>query len=153
MKLFIFLSALMFMTFSESVPVVSQPLRPTTPAPVSGKLVERYIDDITRTLSIDHENALSLIKKQQDISISKKKKIDILNNEFQNLKSQLTNITATYNEYNNQRNGALKDYNAFMVNFKKVESLIMKNKIDYENEINFLKSIKNYIKKVQTAKC
>ena len=153
MKLFLFLSSLMFMTFCEGLPVAVAPPSTTTPPAVSGKLVEKYIDDIARSISIEHENALKLVKNQQVISLGKKQKLDVLSGEFQSLSAKLSNITATYNEYKNQRNTALVDYNRFMANFKKVEVLIKKSKTDYENEMRFLDDIKAYIRSVQSVKC
>ena len=153
MKLFLFLSSLMFMTFCEGLPVAVAPPSTTTPPAVSGKLVEKYIDDIARSISIEHENALKLVKNQQDISLGKKQKLDVLTGEFQSLSAKLSNITATYNEYKNQRNTALVDYDKFMENFKKVEVLIKKSKTDYENEMRFLNDIKAYIRRVQSVKC
>lgn len=153
MKLFLFLSSLMFMTFCEGLPVAVAPPSTTTPPAVSGKLVEKYIDDIARSISIEHENALKLVKNQQVISLGKKQKLDVLSGEFQSLSAKLSNITATYNEYKNQRNTALVDYNRFMANFKKVEVLIKKSKTDYENEMRFLDDIKAYIRRVQSVKC
>jgi hypothetical protein len=143
----------MFMTFCEGLPVAVAPPSTTTPPAVSGKLVEKYIDDIARSISIEHENALKLVKNQQDISLGKKQKLDVLTGEFQSLSAKLSNITATYNEYKNQRNTALVDYDKFMENFKKVEVLIKKSKTDYENEMRFLNDIKAYIRRVQSVKC
>jgi len=143
----------MFMTFCEGLPVAVAPPSTTTPPAVSGKLVEKYIDDIARSISIEHENALKLVKNQQVISLGKKQKLDVLSGEFQSLSAKLSNITATYNEYKNQRNTALVDYNRFMANFKKVEVLIKKSKTDYENEMRFLDDIKAYIRRVQSVKC
>jgi len=143
----------MFMTFCEGLPVAVAPPSTTTPPAVSGKLVEKYIDDIARSISIEHENALKLVKNQQVISLGKKQKLDVLSGEFQSLSAKLSNITATYNEYKNQRNTALVDYNRFMENFKKVEVLIKKSKTDYENEMRFLNDIKAYIRRVQSVKC
>jgi len=141
------------MTFCEGLPVAVAPPSTTTPPAVSGKLVEKYIDDIARSISIEHENALKLVKNQQVISLGKKQKLDVLSGEFQSLSAKLSNITATYNEYKNQRNTALVDYNRFMENFKKVEVLIKKSKTDYENEMRFLNDIKAYIRRVQSVKC
>jgi hypothetical protein len=40
-----------------------------------------------------------------------------------------------------------------MEDFKQVQDLINKNKIDYESEMKFLEEIKGYIKKVKNSKC
>lgn len=153
MKLFFFLSSLMFMTFCEGLPVAVAPPSTTTPPAVSGKLVEKYIDDIARSISVEHENALKLVKNQQVISLGKKQKLDVLTGEFQSLSAKLSNITATYNEYRDERNTALNDYSRFMARFKKVELMINKSKTDYENEMRFLNDIKSYIKRVQGVRC
>ena len=157
MKIQLFLSTLLFLTFCEGVPValaVAPTTPSTTPAPVvSGKLVEKYIDDISHSLKLDHDKALKLVKQQENISISKKQKVDLLNKEFQSLSAKLSNITQTYNIYRKERNVALSDYDSFMQNFKKVEAIIIKNKTDYENEMKFLMSIKDYIRKAQKSKC
>lgn len=145
MKIFLFLSSVLFISFCEGLPV--------SPVPVSGKKVERFIDEIGKTLTVEHENALKLVKSQQSISLIKKQKLDLLSSEFNSLRIKLNNITETYNQYQKERNSALSDYNVFNSNFKRVEKLINKNKIDYENEIKFLNEIKSYIKKVNNSKC
>jgi len=149
MKLFLFLSSLLFVSFCESIPITNV----SAPIPVSSKKVEVFIDQIGKSLTVEHENALNLVKSQQSISLLKKQKLDILTNEFNTLSQRLTNITETYTQYKKQRNSALNDYELFMVNFKKVENLINKNKIDYETEMNFLIEIKAYIKKVKNSNC
>jgi hypothetical protein len=149
MKLFLFLSSLLFVSLCESIPIKNV----SVPIPVSSKKVEVFIDQIGKSLTIEHENALKLVKNQKTISLLKKQKLDILTNEFNTLSQKLTNITETYTQYKKERNTALNDYDLFMVNFKKVEILINKNKIDYETEMKFLNDIKTYIKKVQKSNC
>jgi hypothetical protein len=136
-------------SFCESIPITNV----STTIPVSSKKVEVFIDQIGKSLTVEHENALKLVKSQQSISLLKKQKLDILTNEFNTLSQRLTNITETYTQYKKQRNTALNDYELFMVNFKKVENLINKNKIDYETEMKFLNEIKAYIKKVKNSNC
>lgn len=161
MKTFLFLSSLMFVAFCEGIPtsakLVSGKMATTpvaTPVPVvSSKKVEVYIDDIAKSLTLEHENALALVRSQQNLSLSKKRKVDILNSEFRTLSERLTNITETYTQYKKERNSALTDYDTFMTNFKRVQDLITKNRIDYESEMKFLKEIKAYIKKVQSSPC
>lgn len=148
MKFFLFLSSVLFISFCESLPVSSVPS-----VPVSGKKVERFIDEIGKTLTVEHQNALKLVKSQQAISLIKKQKLDLLSSEFNSLRIKLNNITETYNQYQKERNSALSDYSVFNNNFQKVQKLIDKNKIDYENEIRFLNEIKSYIKKVNNSKC
>jgi hypothetical protein len=150
----------MFVAFCEGLPtsakVVSGKTTITpgaTPVPVSSKKVEVYIDDIAKSLTLEHENALALVRSQQNLSLSKKRKVDILNSEFRTLSERLTNITETYTQYKKERNSALTDYDTFMTNFKRVQDLITKNRIDYESEMKFLKEIKAYIKKVQSSPC
>lgn len=149
MKLFLFLSSILFVSFCESIPIKNGSI----PIPVSSKKVEVFIDQIGKSLTLEHENALKLVKSQQSISLLKKRKLDILTNEFNTLSQRLTNITETYTKYKKQRNTALNDYELFMVNFKKVENLINKNKIDYDTEMKFLNDIKAYIKKVKNSNC
>ena len=160
MKTFLFLSSLMFVAFCEGLPTSAKlvsgktTITPgTTPVPVSSKKVEVYIDDIARSLTLEHENALALVRSQQNLSLSKKRKVDILNSEFRTLSERLTNITETYTQYKKERNSALTDYDTFMTNFKRVQDRITKNRIDYESEMKFLKEIKAYIKKVQSSPC
>lgn len=161
MKWYLILSAIMFVSFTEGIPMTEAKLLAgkTTPPPVSkpvplsSKKVETYIDDIGKSLTLEHENALKLVKTQQTISITKKQKLDILNREFQELSNKLNNITETYTQYKKERNSALSDYDTFMINFKKVQDLIKKNDLDYENEMNFLNEIKAYIKKVKSSPC
>lgn len=160
MKTFLFLSSLMFVAFCEGLPTSAKlvsgktAITPgTTPVPVSSKKVEVYIDDIAKSLTLEHENALALVRSQQNLSLSKKRKVDILNSEFRTLSERLTNITETYTQYKKERNSALTDYDTFMTNFKRVQDLITKNRIDYESEMKFLREIKAYIKKVQSSPC
>jgi hypothetical protein len=153
----------MFVSFTDGIPMTEAKLLqgrtspPTTPVlkpvPVSSKKVETYIDDIGRSLTLEHENALKLVRGQQDISLTKKRKFDLLNSQFQELSRRLTNITDTYTEYKKERNSALSDYSSFMADFKRVQDLIDKNKIDYESEMKFLNEIKAYIKKVKSSPC
>lgn len=145
MKVFLLLSAALFISISECVPVSS--------VPVSSKKVEKFIDEIGKSLSVEHNNALNLVKSQESISLLKKQKLDSLSREFNSLSKRLTNITQTYTEYKNERKSALSDYNVFMENFKRVQILTNKTKIDYENEIRFLNDIKSYINKVNNSKC
>lgn len=163
MNWFLLLSAIMFVSFTDGIPMTEAKLLrgrtspPTTPVlkpvPVSSKKVETYIDDIGRSLTLEHENALKLVRGQQDISLTKKRKFDLLNSQFQELSRRLTNITDTYTEYKKERNSALSDYTSFMADFKRVQNLIDKNKIDYESEMKFLNEIKAYIKKVKSSPC
>ena len=162
MNTFLLLSAIMFVSFTQGIPMTEAKLLksvapPTTPVlkpvPVSSKKVETFIDDIGKSLTLEHENALKLVKGQQTISLTKKRKLDLLNSEFQELSRRLTNITETYTEYKKERNSALTDYTSFMADFKRVQDLIDKNKIDYENEMKFLSEIKAYIKKVKSSNC
>jgi len=140
MKLFFLFSSLMFVAFCEGIPTTM------TPVPVSSKKVEVYIDDMTRTLTVEHTNALKLVKAQQTISLLKKQKLDVIG-------EKLSNITGTYNQLQKEQKKSLTDYNSYMEEFKQVQILIDKNKIDYESEIKFLTEIKAYIKKVRDLKC
>lgn len=164
MNWYLTLSAIMFLSFVEGIPIteakllkrtsVSPPTTPVLkPVPVSSKKVETYIDDITKSLTLEHENALKLVRGQQNISKVKKRKFDLLNGEFQELSRKLANITDTYTAYKKQRDSAYTDYSSFMADFKRVQDLIDKNKIDYESEIKFLNEIKAYIKKVKSSPC
>jgi formylmethanofuran dehydrogenase subunit A len=145
MKLCLFLVSLLFAS-CYSIPVVSQ--APT----LSGKKVEKFVDDIAKSLTLEHQNALKLVASQNETVLSKKKKLDGLTLEFRSLGLRLNNITNTYNALNRERLDASRDYEKFMRNFKRIESLIKAGKIDYEQEMKFLRDIKNYIRKV-SLKC
>jgi len=141
MKLCLFLASLLFVSV-YSIPSVSKE------QPLSGKKVEKFVDDIANSLTLEHQNALKLVSSQNDTVILKKKRLDGLKLEFRRLGIRLNNITNTYNSLNRERLDAQKDYNKFMSNFKRMESLIKAGKIDYEQEMKFLRDIKNYIRKV-----
>lgn len=141
MKLCLFLASLLFVSV-YSIPVVSQ--APT----LSGKKVEKFVDDIAKSLTLEHQNALKLVSSQNETVLTKKKKLDGLTLEFRSLGIRLNNITNTYNALNRERLDASRDYDKFMRNFKRIESLIKAGKIDYEQEMKFLRDIKNYIRKV-----
>lgn len=141
MKVCLFLASLLFVSV-YSIPVVSQ--APT----LSGKKVEQFVDDIAKSLTLEHQNALKLVSSQNETVLSKKKKLDGLTLEFRSLGLRLNNITNTYNALNRERKDASRDYDKFMRNFRRIESLIKAGKIDYEQEMKFLRDIKNYIRKV-----
>ena len=141
MKVCLFLASLLFVSV-YSIPVVSQ--APT----LSGKKVEQFVDDIAKSLTLEHQNALKLVSSQNETVLSKKKKLDGLTLEFRSLGLRLNNITNTYNALNRERLDASRDYDKFMRNFRRIESLIKAGKIDYEQEMKFLRDIKNYIRKV-----
>ncbi len=141
MKACLFLASLLFVSV-YSIPVVSQA------TPISGKKVEKFVDDIAKSLTLEHQNALKLVASQNETVLSKKKRLDGLNLEFRSLALRLNNITNTYNSLNRERVEASNDYNRFMRNYKRIEALIKTGKIDYETEMKFLRDIKNYIRKV-----
>jgi hypothetical protein len=154
MKAILFLSALMFATFCEGIPTTSAKLLvgKTTPppvvkpVPVSSKKVEVFIDEIGKSLTLEHENALRLVRSQQRVSLLKKQKLDVIS-------EKLSNITGTYTLLTKERQKSLTDYQSYMADFKQVQDLIDKNKLDYESEMKFLEEIKGYIKKVKNSKC
>jgi hypothetical protein len=154
MKAIIFLSALMFATFCEGIPTTSvnllsgktTPSQVVKPIPVSSKKVEVFIDEIGKSLTLEHENALRLVRSQQQVSLLKKQKLDVIT-------EKLSNITGTYTQLTKERNKSLTDYQSYIEEFKQVQDLINKNKIDYESEMKFLEEIKGYIKKVKNSKC
>jgi chromosome segregation ATPase len=119
------------------------------PAPtLSGKRVERFVDDIAKSLTLDHQNALKLVSSQNETVLTKKRRLDGLTLEFNHLRHRLSNITNTFNSFNQRRNDALNDYTKFMKRFNQFHEQIKKGKIEYEQEMKFLRDIKNYIRKV-----
>lgn len=156
MKLFLFLSAVLFISSCEGLPVRSVPSVPSTSPPIvlqTSQKVEKFIDDIGKSLTKEHDYALNLVRGQQAISLTKKKRLDSLSGEFQLLGARLTNITAVYTQYKRQRDSALSDYDLFLSHYKKLESHINKTSVDYANELKFLTEIKAYIKKVKSSSC
>lgn len=143
MRACLFLASLLFVSVC-SIPVS---------IPVSSKKVEKFVDDISKSLTIDHQNALKAVSLQNSTLLTKKRRLDGLTLEFNHLRRKLSNITETFNEYNRQRNSALNDYSTYMKHFQKIESSISKGKIEYEREIQFLKEIKRYINKVSRLNC
>lgn len=154
MKTFLFLSALFFVSFCEAIPYTPSKLlsgknstHPVVkPVPVSSKKVEAFIDEIGKSLTLEHENALELVRSQQQVSLLKKQKLDVIS-------EKLSNITGTYTLLTKERRKSLSDYQSYMADFKQVQDLIDKNKLDYESEMKFLEEIKGYIKKVKNSKC
>lgn len=143
MKLcFLALSLLFVSVYSIPIPSVSS--APT----LSGKRVERYVDDIAKTLTLEHDKALQSVALQNSTVLVKKKRLDSLTIQFKSLALRLNNITNTYNGLNRERLDASRDYNRFLNNFKRIEALISKGKIDYHQEMNFLMEIKKYINKM-----
>lgn len=153
MKPALFLLAVLFASL-EAIPIESLALVPpattskpvSLPVPVSSKKVETFIDNIASSLTLEHANALKLVQSQQSISLLKKQKLDVIS-------EKLSNITGTYTQLTKERQSSLTDYNAYMEEFKQVQQLIDKNKVDYETEMKFLNDIKAYIKKVSNLKC
>jgi transcription antitermination factor NusG len=149
MKTFALFSALFFVAFCEGLPIPTTPV-PTTPVlkpvPVSSKKVETFIDNIANSLTLEHTNALKLVKAQQTISLLKKQKLDVIS-------EKLSNITGTYTQLQKDRQKSLTDYTSYMAEFKQVQDLIDRNKMDYDTEMKFLAEIKAYIKKVREIKC
>jgi polyhydroxyalkanoate synthesis regulator phasin len=145
MKLCLFLASLLFVSV-YSIPVV-KPAQTEAPT-LSGKRVERFVDDIANSLTFEHQNALKLVASQNETVLSKKRRLDGLTLEFNHLRHRLSNITETFNSFNERRNSALNDYTTFMKRFNQFHEQIKKGKIEYDQEMKFLRDIKNYIKKM-----
>lgn len=153
MKPALFFLAVLFASL-EAIPIESLAFVPpaTTakpvalPVPVSSKKVETFIDSIATSLTLEHTNALKLVKAQQTISLLKKQKLDLVS-------EKLSNITGTYTQLQAEQRKSLTDYNSYIADFKQVQDLIDRNKLDYDAEMKFLADIKAYIKKVQEIKC